>query len=53
VEITIEELEEIDRNARAYGYEIGKGKRLVRVMEDISQDNPFLDPDWRVKMEEE
>lgn len=39
-------LEEIDRCARAYGYEIGRGQALGREIV-ASQDNPFLDPHWR------
>ena len=40
---------EIDRSARAYGWEIGKGRALTDVV-DCSDDNPFLDPDWRERM---
>lgn len=46
IEIKGAHLEEIDRNARAYGYEIGRGAPLVAVVES-SDDNPFLDPNWR------
>lgn len=42
-------LEEVDRNARAYGWEIGRGRALTEVV-DYSPDNPFLDPDWRKRM---
>lgn len=38
--------EEIDRNARAYGWETHKRGRLVAKGE-TSEDNPFLDPHWR------
>jgi hypothetical protein len=38
--------QEMDRNARAYGWEIGHGKPLAAVIE-FSEDNPFLDPTWR------
>ena len=41
------ELEEIDRNARAYGYEIGRGHPLVNKIEAVSDDNPFMDTDWK------
>ncbi len=44
-------LEEIDRNARAYGYEIGRGQQLGREI-TTSQDNPFLDPNWRDQVPE-
>ena len=46
-----EELDEIDRNARAYGFEIGRGQRLSEGIE-TSEDNPFLDPNWRDTIEE-
>lgn len=41
------EREEVDRNARAYGWEIGRGHPLVEQIESTSEDNPFLSPDWR------
>jgi len=40
-------LGEIDRNARAYGWEIGHGHPLAEQIESTSDDNPFLNPDWR------
>lgn len=43
--------EEADRNARAYGYEIGKGRPLVAILGEISEDNPFINPDWRDTIE--
>lgn len=39
-------LDEMDRNARAYGWEIGQGKPLTQVL-DFSPDNPFLYLNWR------
>lgn len=39
-------LDEMDRNARAYGWEIGHGTPMTDVIE-FSEDNPFLDPNWR------
>lgn len=42
-----QQLEELDRNARAYGFEIGRGQRTDSDQIDSSPDNPFLDPDWR------
>jgi len=39
---------EIDRQARAYGWEIGRGRSMDEKI-DASPDNPFLDPDWRDK----
>lgn len=47
---TLEQLEEIDRNARAYGWEIGNGHPLAERIEELSDDNPFLDKKWREKM---
>ncbi len=41
-----EALDEMDRNARAYGWEIGQGKPLTREM-TMSEGNPFNDRDWR------
>lgn len=45
--VSLSKLEEIDRTARAYGWEIGRGRPIVQQMEDISPSNPFLDPNWR------
>lgn len=42
-----ERLEEIDRNARAYGWEVGKGRPVTGEILMTSSDNPFLDPNWR------
>lgn len=39
--------EETDRNARAYGFEIGRGHPLASVVGKISEDNPFQDKDWK------
>lgn len=39
------ELVEIDRNARAYGFEVGRGALLAEVIE-YAEDNPFVDPNW-------
>lgn len=41
------QLDEIDRNARAYGWEIGRGHPLTDRIESTSEDNPFLRADWR------
>lgn len=40
------DLSEVDRNARAYGWEIGRGQALAETIE-FSDDNPFVDPNWR------
>ena len=45
-------LDEMDRNARAYGWEIGRGREVVTNVE-FSDDNPFKDPNWRDNMKEE
>lgn len=44
--MTDEELEEMDRNARAYGWEIGQGAKIDHMV-DASEENPFLDVNWR------
>lgn len=41
-----EDMQEIDRNARAYGWEIGRGRALSQII-DMTPGNPFADPDWR------
>lgn len=43
--MTSRDIKEIDRNARAYGFEIGRGHPLGELVA-VSKDNPFLDPDW-------
>jgi hypothetical protein len=48
---TAEDLAEVDRNARAYGYEIGRGHPLVEVIQESDEANPFLDPNWRDHLE--
>lgn len=40
------DIREIDRNARSYGFEVGRGAPLGQDLES-SPDNPFLDPEWR------
>jgi len=42
--------EEVDRNARAYGFEVGKGHPLVERIERISDDNPFQNKNWKDKI---
>lgn len=39
-------LENMDRNARAYGWEVGKHGQLID-RPPFSDDNPFLDANWR------
>ena len=43
-------LELIDRNARAYGWAVGRGAPLDSVIESPDE-NPFHDPDWREQVE--
>lgn len=43
-------VDEIDRNARAYGYEIGKGHSLAKHIPATSLTNPFLDADWKKRL---
>lgn len=42
--------EEIDRCARAYGFEIGRGHPLTEVITELSEDNPFINKNWRNKI---
>ena len=44
--MTPQDIREIDRNARAYGFEIGRGRLVLGEVVTTSPDNPFLDPDW-------
>jgi hypothetical protein len=44
-------LEELDRNARAYGWEVGRGHPLTEKLTVTSPDNPFMDRNWRDKVE--
>ena len=46
-------LAEIDRNARAYGWEIGRGHPLVERIESTDPENPFLAADWRTRLRRE
>lgn len=46
-----EALLEMDRNARAYGFEVGRGAPLVDEI-GPSPDNPFMDLEWREEVEE-
>jgi 8-oxo-dGTP pyrophosphatase MutT (NUDIX family) len=39
--------DEMDRNARAYGYEVGRGRPIAAEILSLSKDNPFLDRDWK------
>lgn len=40
-----------DLNARAYGWEIGRGAHLSSVVQ-VTPGNPFMDPNWREAIEE-
>lgn len=46
IHLTSMEVEEIDRVARAYGFEIGRGQQIAEIIE-VGEDNPFLKQDWR------
>lgn len=46
-------LEELDRAARAYGFEIGRGHPLTEKLTSISPDNPFMDRKWKSKIKKE
>jgi hypothetical protein len=48
--VPAEDIFDIDRQARAYGFEIGRGKSLIAAVL-TSDDNPFLDRDWRSNIE--
>lgn len=41
-----QKLEDMDRQARGYGWEIGRGTK-IEPMVQTSDDNPFLDPNWK------
>jgi hypothetical protein len=45
------QVEEIDRNARTYGFEIGKGHPLTSKLDKLSDDNPFVNVNWRAKVD--
>ena len=46
------DLEEVDRNARAYGWEVGRGHKLTADIKQTSPDNPFRHSNWRDFIEE-
>lgn len=52
VHTAIEGLEEIDRNARAYGWEVAKHNMLIEIFDHVCEDNPFMDKNWRDNLEE-
>lgn len=41
------DLDEVDRCARAYGWEVGRGRTLVQGEIGLSEDNPFRTLHWR------
>lgn len=45
--VSFGDMEEADRCARAYGYEIGKGRSLAEHLVEVSDDNPFMYRDWK------
>jgi len=40
------QIEEFGRNARAYGWEVGRGAPIAKMLE-TTDGNPFMNPDWR------
>ena len=50
-EVVSDHVQEVDRNARAYGFEIGRGKPLTKTVDGLSDDNPFLTSTWRNRVE--
>lgn len=46
IRVTQEQMDELDRCARAYGWEVGRGKPLADSFE-LSPDNPFAFEYWR------
>jgi hypothetical protein len=44
------DIEEIDRNARAYGYEAAMRQEIRETYPDVPDGNPFVDPNWRKKI---
>lgn len=47
--------EEADRQARAYGWEMGNAGHSGKLVEMVttSPENPFLDPDWKSRITRE
>jgi hypothetical protein len=45
-------VDEVDRNARAYGWEVGNGHPLVEQINTLSEDNPFMNAYWKNNMVE-
>lgn len=41
------DLDEVDRCARAYGWEVGRGRTLVQGEIGLSEDNPFRSSHWK------
>lgn len=41
------EQDNVDRNARAYGYDVAKSGGPPVAVLTLSADNPFIHPDWR------
>lgn len=46
MEIDLSKIFSLDQAARAYGWEVGRGKPISETIE-ISEDNPFMDSKWR------
>jgi len=43
-------IEEVDRNARAYGWACGRAGGLLVPEVTATSENPFLDPNWRERL---
>lgn len=50
IPLDVRYFEELDRNARAYGFEVGRGHPLTEKLEYLSPDNPFMDREWRSRI---
>ena len=44
------DIEEMDRNARAYGWQVGRSGTFPTDVTETTDDNPFVDPNWRDKL---
>lgn len=49
-ELAMRNQEEMDRNARAYGWEACRQGTLAENFTSLSEDNPFINPNWRKDM---
>lgn len=47
----LDEVSDSLRNARAYGWEVGKHGQLISKFLHVCPDNPFVDVDWAKKID--